>query len=168
MIRAILSAIVCLFLSAPVLSAPVGSKRACVDLTSGGSVLLIDGLDMTTSRTFSYDGPNSSGGYDLVVLFLSLTDANASITTFRTECTVSANGNTTDYVPQSETISSGVATQVDAGVWHKASPGTKNWPVRIDMAGYPDFECTFSVQAGSGAGIDLLTMRGRACVEGGQ
>jgi hypothetical protein len=151
--------------AAPALAAGIDGKRACVDLNGSGEKIIAQ--DMTSSRSLSYDGQNASGGYDLLVLWVQLTDANSSITTFRTTCTVSNDGNTTDYTPQVDEPVSGVATQVDAGIFDKASPGSKKWTVRLGISGYPDFECTFSVQAGAGAGADLLTVNARLCTEGG-
>jgi hypothetical protein len=51
-------------------------------------------------------------------------------------------------------------------VFQKASPGSSYFSLRMDMDGYPDFACTFSVGAGAGAAGDLLTVKGRLCTEG--
>lgn len=163
--RQLLIGLAALCLAAPALGAGMDGKRACVDLSGGSAV--ISAQTMESSRSFSYDGQNTSGGYDLLIIWIELTDANTSITTFRTTCTVSRNGNTTDYTPQVDAVAAGVSTQTDAGIWDKASPGSKNWPIRLGLSGYPDFECTFSVQAGSGAAADLITVYARLCTEGG-
>lgn len=140
----------------------VPAADLCVDIQATS---LISANQMTTSRSFSLNRDNAYG-YEVLTLFVELTDANTSITRFDATCTVSTDGNTTDYTPQECTSSSGTYTCVDTGVWQKASPGTKNWPIRIDVTGFPDVECTFSVGAGSGASADLLTVKGRLCTKG--
>ena len=165
MTKQLLTGLLVALLAVPALGAGMDGKRACVDLNKATEQ--VAGLDMQASRSLSYDGANTSGGYDLLVLWIQLTDADSSITTFRTTCTVSRDGNTTDYTPQVDTVTSGVATQTDSGIFEKASPGTKSWPARMGIAGYPDFECTFSVAAGAGADVDLLTVHARLCTKGG-
>lgn len=124
---------------------------------------VVNGLGMDASRSFSMDQTNSKPTRPMVDVIIKLTDANTSITRFDTTCTVSHDGNTTDIVPQTSTVASGVATQYDSLKFQKASPGTKNWVVSFNLRSMPDFECTFSVGTGSGASADLLTVDVRMC-----
>ena len=130
---------------------------------------------MTSSRSFTIDlGSNGStdalnrgAGFGLLTVWLDLTDGNTSITRFDVTCTVSNDGNVKDYTPQvCDDTSDGVCTQTDAGIWQKASPGTKMWPLRMDIEGYPDIACTASVGTGSAAAADLLTAGWRICTKG--
>lgn len=118
-------------------------------------------LDSTTAVNWA----SVDRGPSIVVLTIQLTDANASITRFDTTCTVSRDGNVTDLTPQVETVVAGVATQVDAGVWQKASPGSKNWMTRFRVAGAHDFQCSFAVGSGTGAAADLLTVKADVCAQ---
>jgi hypothetical protein len=147
--------------AAPAYAQNVGPKNQCVELGT-----LVDGLDMQSSRSFSVNRDNFAGGFDLLTVWVQLTDANSSITRFDVTCTVSDDGNSTDYEPQECTSASGTYTCVDSGVWQKASPGTSKFPLRLDVSGFPDFECTFSVGTGAGAAADLLTVKGRLCTGG--
>ncbi len=145
-----------------------GPKQNCVDLTDSTtqSTNLIAAQGMDASRSLSINRDNATGGYDLLTLWVNLTDANTSITRFDVTCTVSHDGNSTDYTPQECTSASGTYTCVGTGIWQKASPGTSKFPLRLDVSGFPDIECTFSVGAGAGASIDLLTVKGRLCTGG--
>lgn len=141
-------------------------RNACVDLyVPGTTTPLINGATMESTRSFAVDRPNTEGGYGLLSLWIDLTDANTSITRFDVACTVSRDGNAKDYTPQECTSSGGIYTCVDTGVWRKSSPGTKAWPLRLDVEGFPDFECSFAVGAGSGASADLLTVHARLCTK---
>lgn len=144
-----------------------GARRQCVDvpLSAGSVVPVVDAVAMTASPSFTYNLDNTQGGYDIAVLWIALTDANTSITRFDTTCTVSRNGNTTDYVPQvCDDTSDGICTQTDGNVFQKASPGTKLWPIRLDVGGYPDIECAFTVGAGAATAVsDVLTVYLRLC-----
>lgn len=142
-------------------AAPKGPS-SCVDIGT-----LVDAQTMESTRTGSWTNPspNKDQGWDLLVLFIKLTDADTSIARFDVTCTVSEDGNTTNYTPQEDTVASGTATQTDAGVWQKASPGSKNWPIRMNIKGFPDFECSFAVGSGTGGSADLLTVEGRLCAE---
>lgn len=157
-------ALIAALLVAPAAHAGGGSTENCADL---GTV--ISAQTMASSRSFTYDWPNTFGGYDTLALYITLLDADVSITRFDITCTVSDDGNVTDYAPQECTVASGVATCVDAGVWQKASPATAAdtvyWSNRLDLVGFPDFQCAFSVGAGSGTAADVLTVKARLCTE---
>lgn len=147
-------------LLAPSLAFAGGGTQLC-----SAVVTEVSALGMDSSRSFSYNGPATSV-YGEATLFLDLTDGNTSITTFTTTCTVSHDGNTTDYTPQECTSTAGTYACVDTGVWTKASPGTKRWAIRLDLEGFPDFECTFSVGGGAGAAGDVLTVKRQLCTKG--
>lgn len=124
---------------------------------------VLSGVTMESSRSFGIDQKNDKPTRPLVDLIVQLTDANTSITRFDTTCTVSHDGNTTDITPQSISVDAGTATQNDSLIFQKASPGTKNFLVSFNLRSMPDFECTFSVGAGSGAAADLLSVDVRMC-----
>lgn len=149
------------------LAQSIGPKQMCIQaINSSGSTALIDAAVMTSSPSFSINRPNLDGGFDLFMLLIKLTDADTSITRFDLTCTASDDGNTTDYFIQDCTVAAGVATCVDAGVWRKASPGSKNWSYRLDVSGWPDIECTATVGTGAAtATIDKLSVTGRFCTE---
>lgn len=152
-----LAAVGCLLAPQPAEAQRAIGMRSCIDLG-----VVIDAQGMDASRNFELDRPNGSPGAGLLVVWIELTDGNTSITRFDMSCTASHDGNTTDYTIQSCTVASGDCTSDDS-TWRKASPGTANWPWRIDVEGYPDIQCAFSVGTGSGAAADLLTVRGRLC-----
>ena len=124
---------------------------------------VLSAAQMDASKSFGIDQKNDKPTRPLVDLIVKLTDANTSITRFDTTCTVSHDANTTDITPQSVSVTDGTATQNDSLVFQKASPGTKNFLVSFDLLSMPDFECTFSVGAGSGAAADVITVDVRMC-----
>lgn len=152
------------------LGANDGPSFRCYDLVdpTTHSANLIDAQTMASSRSFSINRDNTAGGFGVLTLWVTLTDANQSITRFDATCTVSDDGNASDYTPQDCTAGA-TCTSTDAGIWQKATPTsgvtTKRWPWRLDVNGLPDIECTFSVGTGSGAAADLLTVKGRICVD---
>lgn len=150
-----------LLCAVPSLALAMGSKENCVDLG-----VLVNAQTMESTRSFTRNTDNSTGGYGLLRLWVQLTDANTSITRFDIACTVSDDSNVTDYIPQvCDSTLDGVCTLTDSGTWQKASPGTKNFPIGLDIEGFPDFACAFSVGAGTGAAADVLTVRGRICTK---
>lgn len=152
-----------LFVLALTVGQSIGPKQLCIYTDSSP---LIDAAVMSGSPSFSINRPNLSGGFNILRLFLRLTDADSSITRFDWTCTVSDDGNATDYTPQECTVAAGVATCVNAGVWQKATPGTANWSYRVDTSGWPDMQCTASVGAGAAtAVVDVLTVTGMYCTE---
>lgn len=119
---------------------------------------------MTGSPSFGIDQDGDYGERPKVTLFVSLTDADTSITRLDVTCTTSDDGNTTDYVPQIPKVDSGVATLSDGLIFRKSSPGTKNMAIGFDLENDPDFECTLTVGAGSAtAVIDVVTVEVRMC-----
>lgn len=160
------------FLAAALLSLlPVAARAAgtdpayvgrCVDVQATS---LINANQMTTSRSFSLNRDNSEG-FDELTLLNSLTDIDSSITRFDMVCTVSNDGNVTDYKPQICSEAGGTYTCVDTGTWQKAMSGTTKWRLIVKLRGMPDAECTYSVGTGSGASADVLTVNGRLCLAG--
>ena len=146
-------------LAASVAMAQQGPMKHC-----GPADKVINALGMDSSRAFEWEGTNSAGGWNVATLWIELTDANSSITRFDATCTVSHDNNTSDYTPQDCTAGA-TCTSSGSGVWQKATPGTAKWPWRVDITGFYDFECTFSVGTGSGAAADTLTVYRQLCVE---
>ncbi len=155
--RALISALV-LLAASPALAG--GGKQACSDTTT-----VITAQTMESSRSFEYEG--SRDVYGLATIWIELTDANTSITSFVATCTTSHDNNTTDYTPQECTSTAGTYACVGTGIFTKASPSSIKWPIQLNLEGFPDFECTFSVGAGAGAAADLLTVKQTLCTKGG-
>lgn len=122
-------------------------------------------LPQRASRDRFQGGYPSQDAYSLLTLWTDLTDANTSITQFDITCTVDQAKGADDFTPQVCGSGSTVATcvQVDTGFWQKASPGTKKWPTRIDVFGYPDVECVLDVGAGTGASADAIVVDYTLC-----
>jgi hypothetical protein len=142
----------------------VGPKQLCVPATlkTTGSPTLLSST-MASTRTFELEQPEGTGGFDVLRLSFKLVDSNTSITRFDTTCTVSDDDNTTDQTPQECTVTTGTATCVNSGVWQKASPGTLNWPYKLNISTFNDVECTLSVGAGAGAAGDTIIVTGKWC-----
>ena len=121
---------------------------------------VLNAVTMAAPRSFTkaVTSPETNGVPDLTVLWVCLTDANNSVTLLTWSCTASHDGGTTDYTMQDTQSSAGTATFTD---WigqkiptNIASP--KCWPIRLDTAGFPEIECTFTPTGG--AAEDLLTV----------
>lgn len=157
----LLAAALLLLYSAPALAVGIQAGPPCADMG-----IVINGLGLNASRAFEHEGTNRIDGWASMTLFVDLTDADDSITRLDLTCTGSHDNNTTDYEIQDCTIAAGVNTCVDGGVVQKAVADNQRAPVyRVDVSGFADFECTFSVGAGAGAAADVLTVRGRLCAD---
>lgn len=125
---------------------------------------VITAAGMDSSQSFSID-TTPGQNYGLATVFLSLTDANTSITSFQMQCFGNYRKGSDDFKLQSCSTASGVCTSDDA-TWTKASPGTSNWLWRVDIEGLQSIKCTMSVAGGTGASADLLTANLRLCTKG--
>lgn len=136
----------------------VGPREVCVTVA--------EETETGDNFPFTYDYVGTYAGYDHLVLYIEWTDANTSVTDFDINCTVSDDGNVTDFTPQvCDDTADGTCSLTDAGSWDKASPGTANWPINLNMFGYKDFACAFSVGSGSTAAADSLTVHGKLCTK---
>jgi hypothetical protein len=135
----------------------------CIDLPASS---LINGDTLASSRSFSIDRPNEKGGYSVLALSVALVNSGSTVTRLDTTCTVSLDGNVTDLIPQSWSEAAGVFTGTGSGIFRVPISGTSYaYPIRLNLNAFPDFECTFSVGAGSGDSSDLLTVQARLCTE---
>ncbi len=156
--RSILAAAI--LLVAQVASAQT-TAYACID-----HGVVINGLALTSARSFEIERGPRDGGFGVLTLYIALTDANASITRLDIACTVSPDDNTNDYTMQvCDNTEDGVCTLTAVTGWQKASPGTSKFPIRVDINGHADYECTVSSGAGTPAAADVVTVRARQCVE---
>lgn len=130
---------------------------SCVQYTE-----IAAGTRIDTSPTLSMDQDNGKPLRPLVTLLVANVDANSSVTTWRAVCTVSSDGNTTDYTIQK--FDQATALLSDDSTFDKTSPGSANWPISFDLQDMPDFECTFTAQAGAAAAADTLQVIVRMCV----
>jgi len=141
---------------------PVGYPQARAQTCE--VVTVLTGSVMTGSPSFGIDQKAGRGERPLVDLVVEFTDADSSITQLDTTCTVSTDGNVTDVKPQSPAVSAGVATLTDGLTFQRAAPGTANLLIPFDIRSMPDFECTFTVGAGSAdATIDVISVDVRMC-----
>lgn len=132
----------------------IAPKRNYVLITSPK----INGLGLDAARTFSITNTHQSGSWDLMIVYISLVDANDSTTALNLSCTASHDNNTTDYTLQDCTTAAGVHTCVNES-WTKDPSGIsspKQWPWRVVISGFEDIECTFTDTGGAAA--DLLTV----------
>jgi hypothetical protein len=128
---------------------------------------LIDGLALTSDRTFTWDTNPRNGGYDLMTVWATIEDADSTITRIDLDCEVSrGNGSTHYYKIQFETVAAGTATQVDSGAWEKAVSGSASWPYRIDIEGFFGGKCTISAAAGTAGAADKAWVRVSVCATG--
>lgn len=131
--------------------ANVGPKNAYV---SSGEKINNQGLDAT--RTFELENLRQSGTWDVMLVYVQVTDADNSTTALNMSCTASEDNNTTDWALQECTVAGGVATCLNLS-WTK-NPSTitspKKWLWVVNISGIEDIECTFT-DTGGVAG-DLL------------
>jgi hypothetical protein len=130
---------------------------------------LVNNLGLDASRSFSV-AATAIQGAGLLTLYISVTDANDSVTALGMTCTSSPDGGTTDYTIQDCTVASGACTSSNAS-WTKDPSGIsspKLWPWRVDIEGLigdgSNIECTFTNTGGVAA--DKLTVIGYASVKG--
>jgi hypothetical protein len=148
-------AFACLALSAQAATAPTQTGY----YSKYGKVL--NAVTMETARSFTkaVTSPETNGTPSLTVLWACLTDINDTISYITVACTASHDGGTTDYTMQATNSSAGVSTYSNwSGVHTMPSyPTAKCWPIRLDTAGFPEIECTFTPNT-AGAAVDLLTV----------
>ena len=142
------------------------SPQLCTPWTENA----INGLALTSTRSFEIERSSKTTGMGLLVILIRLTDANSSITQVGMTCTTSLDNNTTDYTIQACTTSNG-ACDSDPASWDRGDavtgPGTSNWAWRVDDEGFEDVECTFASDAGTPAAIDVISVSYRECTKGG-
>jgi hypothetical protein len=139
-------------------------KRACAYYTVSGSVKVINAQDATASRAFTVDLDARSGGYDLMVVWVELTDADSSVTSITATAVASHDHSTASYTPQKDTAGGSGWTQTTANVWTKAVAGSVNWPIRMNISGYPGLTVTFAF-AGAPTSADLATVYALLCTQ---
>lgn len=115
---------------------------------------------MTGTPSFIWSAPDALVGKGLATLFITLVDANNSITRVDTTCTDSTDRSATDFVPQvCDDLGDGICVETPAGVWRKTTTGSMRWSRKIDIEGDPSFECTFAVGVGSATAVsDTITV----------
>lgn len=156
---------VCLttLMTLPAFGQATGPRNAFADMGT-----LIDGANLgAASNSFSTSSTNRPRGMGLVALYISLTDADNSVTALNMSCTGSNDDNVTDYTLQSCLTALGVCTSYNAS-WVRdpsliASP--KRWVWRVDVEGVSALQCTFTDTGGAAA--DLITIIGQYAVKGG-
>lgn len=95
--------------------------------------------------------PERNGVYGIMVVWVTITDSNDSVTAINMSCTGSHDRGATDYTLQDITVAAGVGTSVNSS-WTKDPSGItspKKWPWRVDIEGMPEVECTFTDTGGN-------------------
>lgn len=117
----------------------------------------IDGVALdAASSSFAInasESPDRNGVWGLMVVWVTITDANDSTTAITMTCTGSHDRGATDYTLQSITTATGVGTSANSS-WVKdpsAITSPKKWPWRVDIEGFPEVECTFTDTGGAAA-----------------
>ena len=138
----------------------VGPRHATAQLGT-----LVSAASMNASSSFTVP-TNVPLGYGLMVLYITVLDANNTVTALNLSCTASHDGNTTDYTLQDCTVVAGVCTSNNAS-WTKnpsAITSPKIWPWRVDIESFKDLECTITNTGGEAA--DKLTIVGYVATKG--
>jgi len=148
-----------LLLAAPAVSfAGTQGRHSCAD-----SGTVVDAQGMDSSQTFS---ESTVPGWTKAIFYFDLTDANTSITRLDLACTVSNDGNISDFTTTvCDDTGDGVCTLTLVTGWQLASPGTSKWVVPFVLGDSPAYECTVSVGAGTGASADVLTVERQLCTD---
>ena len=118
------------------------------------------------SSTFEVENAKLAGVYGLLLVLVTVTDANDSTTAVTMTCTTSADNNSTDYTLQVCTTAAGACTSSNAS-WVKdpsAITSPKRWVWRVDVEGLEDYECTFTDTGGAAA--DTIAVSAYAAVKG--
>lgn len=122
----------------------------------GGVLTAVAANAAAGTRTFTLSSDQLIG-YKHFIFYVAFTYAAA--TNVRLTCTVSNDGNTTDFIPQTCVTAAGVCTLNDGGIFDKAiSAADKKYAFRMDILGYRDLECVYSTT--SGGASDLITVEG--------
>ncbi len=143
-------AVVALALLAPSVAPAVAGPQQ--SYAPYGRVINAVALDAaSTSFTLNTDQAQNRGIWGLMTVWVSVTDANNSVTALNLSCTASRDGGTTDFTLQDCTTASGVCTSSDAS-WSKnpSSMTSKNWVWRVDVSGFAEVECTTTDTGGTG------------------
>lgn len=130
--------------------------------SSYGTVINAVALDAASSSfSVNMDNPAVNGIWGLMVVWVSIADADNSTTDIHMVCTGSPDGGTTDYTLQDcDSITAGVCTSVGAS-WTKnpsAITSPKRWPWRVDIEGFPEVECVFTDTGGAAADSISVTV----------
>lgn len=130
-----------------------------------GTVITTTTLDASSSSfSFANQQASTDGTWDIATVWVTAIDADNGVSAITMSCTGSKNNNTTDYTLQSVDVSAGVGTSTDASWVKNPGANTTRWPWRIDIAGFPSVECTFTDTGGDASdsiAVDLsLAMEG--------
>jgi hypothetical protein len=117
---------------------------------------------LDASRAFTFETVTQGGRgeiWGMMLVFISLTDANDSTTALNMVCSASDDDNTTDYTLQ-DCVSGGTGTYTCYNLTWTHDPSStsspKKWLWRVDIEGLEDVECTFTDTGGVAA--DKLTV----------
>jgi hypothetical protein len=152
--------ILSLILSAIISTQALAATQPLQKFAKYGTVITTTALSASsTSFTVNLDNPATNGVWGLAVLWVSIVDADNSVTAINASCTASPNGGVTDFTLQDcSTLASGVCTSSNAS-WTKnpsAITSPKRWAWRADIEGFPEIECTFTDTGGDGS--DSITV----------
>ncbi len=147
--------------ASPALGQSVGPRHKLTEIKSN----LLTAAPLNTSQSFDLPD-NLAEGYAVLALFFEFTRVAAT----RVDVTCSAkrrktggSPTTTLYVLQVCTVASGVCTLDNAIGQKDVSGGSANWPIRFDILGYSNINCTVTSVAGGAS--DLVTVKGNLVAE---
>lgn len=141
----------------------------CKDLDTT-AVPVIDAAVLTATQTFTYTQTNStaaSGFYKSMEVFMTLVDANSSISRLDWTCTGSRTNNATSVTPlDCSSVAAGVATCVAGGVFRTAVAGSAIYHFAIDISRVPDISCSLTVGGGAATAVsDVISVWRRVCTQ---
>ena len=125
---------------------------------------LISTTTLDAASSVATVDPEDALGYGLLILSVTVSDSNDSVTAISMACTSDIGGN--DYSLQECSVSSGAATCYNA-TWTfdpsgESSP--KRWAWRVDIEGFRGVECTFTDTGGLVA--DSIVVVGHLATKG--
>jgi hypothetical protein len=127
-------------------NAAVGAKQLYANY---GTAIATTALDASSSSFSVKNEVATTGGtWGLMIVWVTIIDADAACSLVTMNCTGSKNGNSTDYQLEDLTVATGVATSVAASWTRNPGTGTTRWLWRVDIEGIPDVECTFTDTGG--------------------
>jgi len=147
--------------AAPALGQSVGPRHKVTELPTN----LLTAAALDSSKSFDLPD-NIAEGYAILVLYFEFTRVAAT----RVDVTCSAKRRktggaptTTLYVLQTCAVTAGVCTLDDAVGQKDVSGGSANWPIRFDILGHININCT--VTSVIGGVTDVVTVKGTLVTE---
>lgn len=137
-------ALVALVAMSLVIVAAVGPKKAYREQSA---TIVTTTLD-AASTTFSITDDPRSGNWERLNAWVTVVDADDSVTLITMICTGSKDDNTTNYSLTVRETSSGVSTFYVLRLVHNPAVGTARWLFEVDVKGVQDVKCVLTDTGG--------------------